>query len=209
MSGDTDKTIRIWKLKASDIQTRTENNYKIEQDCWIPEIEHEYKSIIGDREINCLIQLDHERLVSGNSDGTITIWNVVSKLFETWDNESWESQNPEEQFNSETIDDDAINTLIKLTDRQLVSMSKNGKIKIWNVSLKCVTIFSNESFYLHRSLIKLSEKKLLTKGSYHTTELWEAPSSSFKVFADELKEHTDQGKNVMSHCWEIYRKKLG
>lgn len=97
------------------------------------------------REIECLLELDENKIASGSDDGTIKVWNIKTQkeLFTLKGHEDW------------------ISSLVKIDENKIASASGDGTIKVWDIKTKKELIsipIENESIYFESNTLIVKNK---------------------------------------------------
>lgn len=102
--------------------------------------------------IECLFQLIDGRLVSSSNDKMFILWNI------------------EEQLKVNQIEEDVV-CMSQLKDTTFVTGLRDHRIKIWNLSFKCINILKGH-FDLISSIIQLKDSRLVSASHDKSIQLW-------------------------------------
>ena len=165
---------------------------------------------LGEDIINCALKLTDGIIVTGGEDGIIRKYNVVMRennvvmtkenVLMTKSNDRHNDEMTESNVMTKSNDrhNDEVTCLLQMTDGRLVSGSKDGNLKIWNIeTLHCdSTLKGNSDSTLKRNsdsmnfIIQVNNNNLVTcnLNTYGKTELkiWDIGTKKFT-----LKEHLE------------------
>jgi WD40 repeat protein len=112
--------------------------------------------------VRCVLQLTDGRLVSGHTDNTIKVWNILSGscLITLKGHTGW------------------ILCVIQLADSRLVSASADKTLKVWDtISGKCVMTLEGHT-YLVYCVTQLTDGRLVSGSLDTTIKIWNIMSLS-------------------------------
>ena len=161
----TDKKVNFYLLNSDT------GSYDIEPKMTISELSSTVRAM--------LVLSDGLSLVTGNSDGTLKLWSVVSK----------ESNGMFDNYHTACV-----RKIIQLSDDLIASCSDDAYIKIWNVNqLELTDVLKGEDTKIYDILL-LDEGRLISCGEDCAINIWSIDKKGI------LKTLTEHEKAVVCLC---------
>ena len=156
LKGHKDRVLSLIKLQSGWIAT---GSYDSIIRIWIPEANNYFKEIQEIGAVQCLLEFEPDKILSGTTENNICLRDI-------------HSENDDDYIYNFIGHYLWVNCLIKCSDKYFASCSNDGDIRVWNFeSTKCEnTLQGHVGSVL--ALILLNDGKLCLGGADNTIKIW-------------------------------------